>query len=118
MSKLDYLKSVQKCSIDKKRIAEIEKIYSTNLNTLLSQIISYADKEDFIDDERRVLSFKEILKPEKYLEFNFAKKKLIPIIDAYDNIFIVYILDEDRWARFSISDSTLYKKRSTLKEVL
>ena len=92
MNKEEYLKEISNCEIDPKRIEEIEKRYNVKLDKTVKCIISYADKIDFFDEERRALSYDEILCPEEYLDFDFLSEGLIPLIDAYDNSYIVYIL--------------------------
>ena len=43
---------------------------------------------------------------------------MIPFIDAYDNDLIVYVITEDIWAKYSLSDEILFKKRDSIEKVL
>lgn len=118
MNKKEYLKEVEDCKIKLDRVEKVEKLYGEKVNDELARIISYADKVDFFDEERRALSFKEIMNATKDMEVDMVKMGIIPLIDAYDCAYIVYSFSEKEWARFSTVDGTLYKKKKTFAEVL
>lgn len=118
MSKSEYLKQIDKCTIDKGRVSAVEKEYKVTLGDLQKKIISLADQIDFFDEERRALSFAEILKSKKMLGFDFCDKGLLPIVDAYDNTYIIYMFKEEKWAKINIVDGVIFKKKTTLKDVL
>lgn len=118
MTKQEYIDSVSKYPENKDRITEISNLYGSKINGIIAKIISFADQADFIGEERRALSYNEILNAPKEYDTNFKELGIIPIIDAYDNDFIVYIIGEKVWAKFSLSDEVLFKRRSTLEEIL
>lgn len=118
MSKKEYLTNVMACNINDDRIIAIEKIYGMNLEETLKKIISYAGNVEFFDEERRALSFEEILNADDVYEFPFVEKKMIPIIDAYDGDYIVYSFAEKIWGKVNISDGVLFKKRDAVDEVV
>lgn len=118
MSKAEFIKNIEKCDLNIQRIKEIEKKYKTNLTDFTAHAVSYADEQGFFDEERRALSYSEILNPIKFLKFDFIKAGLIPIVDTYDNTYVVYAIDEGKWAKFSLSDRVLFKKKDTFKEVV
>ncbi len=118
MNRVEYLSNVEKCPINKERISCMMKIYNVEFTDFLAQIISYADSADFIDEERRVLSFEEIVDAGKSLGVDFVSLGMIPIIDAYDNDYIVYVFAEELWAKFNVIDQVTFKKKSTLQELI
>lgn len=118
MSKQEYIERVLVFPENEERIKEVSEIYETDVNGLIAKIISYADNENFIDDERRAFSYNEILKASQKYDTDFKKLNIIPIIDAYDNDLIVYIIDEQKWAKYNLSDEVLFKKRESLEDVL
>lgn len=118
MNKIEYLKNVEKCPINKKRINSMMKKYNAEFSDILAHIISYADSTDFIDEERRALSFEEIADAGNQVGVDFVSLGMIPVIDAYDNDYIVYIFEEDVWAKFNVFDQVAFKKRATLQELL
>lgn len=100
------------------RIVSISEIYKAEFSGVIKNIISYADTTDFFDEERRALSYSEIENPNAELEFDFISERLIPVIDAYDITYIVYVIDEGKWAKFNIVDKSLFKKKDSIEEVI
>lgn len=43
---------------------------------------------------------------------------MLPIIDAYDNTFIVYSFKDEVWAMYNLSDDILFDEKDTLEEIL
>lgn len=118
MTKKEYIKGIKECDVVSDRVTAINSIYNSEISGILANVISFADSIDFFDEERRALSFKEICNPKKYLCFDFVSIGLVPVIDSYDNTYIVYIISEDKWAKFNIVDETLFKKKKSLEELV
>lgn len=118
MSKADYINAVELCEIKEIRVKEIEKKYAAELNPVAKKIISYADSVDFFDEERRALSYLEILDPEKNIGFNFVKQGLVPFVDLYDNSYAVFNVRTCDWGRFNTVDGVLYRRRTLMEEIL
>ena len=118
MNKSEYLLEIEKCEADRSKAEQIETEYKCKLDGLITNVISYTDKSIFIDDEERVMSFSEIIQINKDYNNVFINNKMIPVIDCFDGIFIVFILEENKWAKYSTSDLIVYKKRSSLSELI
>jgi len=118
MDKKEYIALVKAQELNEERISTISRVYNVAIDEILGKVVSLADTVDFFDEERRALSFNEIENPIKTLNFDFASEKIIPVIDAYDMTYIVYITDEKKWAKFSVVDKTIYKKKDNLEEVV
>ena len=118
MNKQEYLEKVLQCPENKERLKTISELYGTAISGVAANIISYADNADFIDDERRAFSYKEIINASKEYDRDFKAMGLIPVIDAYDNDLIVYVIAENKWAKYSLSDDVVFKKKDKLESVL
>ena len=118
MSKQEYINAVMAYGINSDRVDEISKVYGGDLSDELKHFISFADSVDFFDEERRALSYGEILDSSSKLGKDFAEKGLIPIIDAYDNIYIVFSFETKKWMKYSISDDVCFKEKDNILEVI
>lgn len=118
MSKKDYIEVVKSSSINNLRKDEVSRLFHNELNDLVLKIISVADSIDFFDEEKRALYYSEIIGASDLLGIDAVSQGIVPLIDAYDGIFIVYLLTEKKWAKFSISDKSVYMKRDSLSDLL
>lgn len=143
MTKQEYLDKALECGTDKARVAEISEIYGREITGFFGNIISFADKADFISEEKRLepdgkstetssgadepVSYVEVIRPFTYKEIvgasgeyevDFKALGVIPFMDAFDGDLIVYIPDDGMWAMYSISDDVVFKKRENLSEVM
>ncbi|WP_028505288.1 hypothetical protein [Ruminococcus sp. FC2018] len=118
MTKQEYLDKMMKYPKDEGRIKNISEMYNTPIGDVAEKVISFADNADFIAEERRAFSFKEIENASKEYDRNFQSMGIIPLFDAYDNDLIVYVVAEKVWAKYSLSDDVIFKKRNTLAELL
>lgn len=118
MNKREFIETMEKCALNQERIDRIDKLYNISLKGLIAKAISYADSVDFFDEERRALSFEEILNASEELETDFINLGIIPIVDAYDCVYIVFSSKDNKWARFSTVDKTLYRIKDSLEDVL
>lgn len=118
MTKKEYLDNVKTSHIDSERIKVIENLYHAVIDGIIANAISYSGTIDFFDEERRALSFDEIKNADSIFGATFVGNRLVPVIDAYDNDFIVYSIDEGKWGKVNLSDMIMFKKRDTLDEVI
>ncbi len=118
MTKQKYLEEVLMYPENAERIKTISDLYEKDISGVILKIISFADKVDFIDVERRALSYNEIINASKEYNKGFKELGIIPFIDAYDNDLIVYIISENQWAKYNLSDDILFKKKDNLEDVL
>lgn len=118
MTKDEYLKNAYDCIVASERIVAIENKYDVVINDSLARVISYAGTVDFFDEERRALTYEEIIDADEKYGFEFVANKLIPVVDAYDNDYIAFSFSENKWCKVNVSDGVLFKKRDTLDEVL
>lgn len=118
MNKSEYISAVEKCSVISQKVEQVEAVYQTKVTDFLAKAISYADNSVFIEEEKRVLAYSEIIQLDKDYDNAFTTNGLIPLIDCYDGVFIVFVVSECMWAKYSTSDMSIFKKRSTMSEVI
>ncbi len=118
MDKKEYYKNVMSCDVDDNKVEAISRIYNAEISDELKHFISYADKVDFFDDERRALRYAEIENPADVMEIDFVGMGYVPIVDAYDNSYIVYILKDSIWARYNSIDDMVYVEGQNIEDLL
>lgn len=118
MNTSEYIKLINNTAIDKTRVKTINEVYSTNVNERISKIISLADTVDFFDEERRALSYMEISKPEEIMEIDFVSKHMIPLVDIYDNSYVVYLIEDKQFALYNAIDDLEFKRSDSFEDLL
>ena len=118
MNKNDYIYAVLNNKIERGRVAQVEAVYGVKLNDTVAKLLSYAGTVGFFDEERRALTFDEIINAKNDLGIDVVGMGILPLIDAYDCSYIVYLTKEGKWARFSTADSLVYYRKDTLEEVI
>ncbi len=118
MNKREYINAAMACAINEDRIKQIEELYNAVLDYNVSKVISYADTVDFFDEERRALSFDEIINAKSEIDADVVSNGILPLIDAYDCTYVVYLVRDKKWARFSSVDATVYMIKDELEDVL
>ena len=118
MTKQEYLDSMMKYPKNDERIKIFSEMYNAQIADTAEKVISFADNADFIEEERRAFSFKEIENASIEYDKDFKSLGIIPLFDAYDNDLIVYVVAEKKWAKYSLSDDVIFKKRDTIADLL
>lgn len=118
MNKTEYMDAVKNAVVKQDRVEAIAKVYGIQVNDTIAGILSVADQIDFFDEERRALAYAEILNPVEKMDIDFVDLQAIPLIDAYDNTYIVYMIREKKWAKYNSIDNVFFKKKDSLSEVL
>ena len=117
MTGKEYLNSLADIKTDKKKSNEMAALYADDLPEIILKIMTNVDETVFLDDSR-VLSYNEVVNAEKDLHVSFKDKGIIPLVDCYDNDFIVYHFKDKIWSKFNIVDETVFKKKDSLEELL
>jgi hypothetical protein len=118
MNTAEYIEAVRNTVLDQTRVKNIEEIYSTKINELVSKIISLGDTVDFFDEERRALSYVEISKPNEIMEIDFVSKRMIPLVDIYDNSYVVYLIEDKQYALYNAIDDMEFKRSNIFEDLL
>lgn len=118
MNKLEFMKFILESEINLDRVNQIEDIYKAQLPELLAKIVSVAGQVTFFDEERRALSFEGIIYASEDIGVDFVDKGMIPIIDAYDLNYIVYMVKEQKWAVFNVADDDIFEEDVLLENIL
>lgn len=86
-------------------------------NNELQEILKYVvDEPIFFGDDMRLLSKEEILNYKK--ELNIEIDNIIPLIDLYDNNFLIYNIKENAFEKLNIVDEITYEKVDTIEKYL
>ena len=81
-------------------------------NSELKKILMFVkDEPIFFDDEKRLLSKQEILNYKVELQTNLD---IVPLIDLYDNNYLIYNIAENQFQLLDISDDTIWKNVSSI----
>ena len=78
-------------------------------NEELQEILKFVKEEPlFFGDEKRLLSKSEIInyKDELNIDLN---EDIIPLIDLYDNNFLIYNISKNKFQMMDISDDIIWK---------
>lgn len=86
-------------------------------NNELQEILGFVgDEPIFFNDEMRLLTREEILNYKD--EFNIEKDDIIPLIDLFDNDFLIYDIKEEIFSMMNIVDESMFSKMNTIEEYL
>lgn len=95
---------------------DLNKIVKLSNNEELKRIISFVKEESiFFDEDKRLLSRDEIINYKKYLNLNID---IIPLIDCWDNSFLVYNLNNQKFQMCDVSSETLYKDITSIENYI
>ena len=70
------------------------------------------------DTECRILDLDEILSASEDMEVDFLKEKLVPLVDCFDNDYLVYDFSKQIFCMFNISDEMSFSDYKNLDEFL
>ncbi len=71
-------------------------------NSDLQTILSFVGNEPIFFDNKKLLSIEEINNYNS--ELNISRQNIIPLIDLYDNEFLIYDINNDNFKILDISD--------------
>ncbi|MDD4054163.1 MAG: hypothetical protein PHZ20_04995 [Bacilli bacterium] len=95
---------------------QFEERFSIKIEGELKEILSLCkDEPIFYEEEKRLLSIGEILNSKEELSLN---ENVIPIIDLYDNEFLVYDIANSQFTKFDISTETRFGKIESTREYI
>ena len=102
-------------------IIDIPPIY--RIHEELQHFISACKREIFVENDSfsadfKVLSLDEIIDAETDLGIDFRALKMIPVIDCYDNQFLVYQIDKRNWGLYSMDDDIIFDENESMEELL
>lgn len=117
MTEKEFINASLNCEINSDLIKEIENYYGVKLTDDVKCYFSFIPDENYCGDWR-VLSSKEILKPEVWSLQDFASNKVIPLIDIGDMEYISYIYTENKWAIVNDGDGSVFRERNNLADYL
>lgn len=118
MTKHEYMAGLANYPIDQKKVDAVQKKYGAKLPETVQKLISGADGPVFLDGSCRVLSFEEIMDADDIMHMNFTVSGIVPLVDCYDNDFIVYHIPGDCYSMFNIVDACDFMECESLEELM
>ena len=91
-----------------------DKLSSIN-NEELKLLLSYVNSKPIFFNEKRLVSIDEI---NDYKEDLLIDIECIPLIDLYDNYYIIYDLKENEFQMYCISDDVIVKKNISVNNYI
>ena len=91
-----------------------DKLSSIN-NEELKLLLSYVNSEPIFFNEKRLVSIDEI---NDYKEDLLIDIECIPLIDLYDNYYIIYDLKENEFQIYDISEDVVVEKNITIQKYI
>ena len=118
-----FLNKYTTAPIDEKKVAKVVKAYGWDIPEELQHFISACKREIFVENDSfsadfKVLSLDEIIDAETDLGIDFRALKMIPVIDCYDNQFLVYQMDKRNWGLYSMDDDIIFDENESMEELL
>ena len=84
-------------------------------NEELKLLLSYVNSEPIFFNEKRLVSIDEI---NDYKEDLLIDIECIPLIDLYDNYYIIYDLKENEFQIYDISEDVIVEKNISLNNYI
>ena len=117
MDKDILLKAIEETSINTSTVQAVESIYGKCNNEEAKKLITIS-ANPIHSNGWRVLSLNEIMKASEQLQVDFADRGLLPLIDYFDNDFIVYDLKDAYWEMYNIVEDVKYMRTDDLSSLL
>lgn len=87
-------------------------------NEELQEILKYVKDEPlFFGEEKRLLSKSEIINYKNEFNINIDVD-IIPLIDLYDNNFLIYNIAENKFQMLDISDDKIWKNVDSISNYI
>ena len=119
MTKLEFITASQNATPNASLMEALKHKYSISFPESIGKILSALPQGGFLegDDFCRVMSSSEIVSANETLHTDFVGKKLLPILDLGDNIFVVFDSNRQEFGRFSLNDELVYWRSCTLNDI-
>lgn len=116
----DFLNNIDSVSISNNSVKIIENVYGARLNDFVRKVLSAHPDGYFFDgdDVLRLLSTDDIVNAKKELHIDFISLMAIPFIDIGENNFVVYLINENKYAICNITDGCIFKKRDVISDIV
>ena len=111
----NIIKELSKTKIDKSYVDSIEEYYGMKIPEDILKLLSIGKKTPFIDNVR-IVSTKEIIESNVFLGVDCKTKGIVPLIDVFDNDFIIYSIKEKCYYIYNIVDDVLFDKKANLSD--
>lgn len=98
---------------------EAERKYGEKFSGEVARLLDLGGTAFFDGPPRmRFMGLVEIVSADRQLGVDFAARRLIPLLDCYDNDFICYHLDNGTFCLFHLIDESIVSEAKTLTDLL
>ena len=115
---MNIINSIMDTPINTDKVAKVQALYEDSFPEFVQRMLSYMEDVVFIDDDLRLLSYREVVNASEELHVDFQTKCILPLIDCGDNDFISYGTDDGTWFLYNIVENVKFKERESLGELL
>lgn len=119
MTKREFIFAAQNATPNASLMEALKHKYSVSFPESIGKNLSVLPQGGFLegDDFCRVMSSSEIVSANETLHTDFVGKKLIPILDLGDNVFVVFDGNRQEFGRFSLNDELVYTHSDKLEDI-
>ena len=117
MTMTECLVQINNIEIDSKVHRTLSETYSSTFPSIVERIVTFFQTGGFVCDYR-FLSLDEIEHADEDLHVDFINRKILPLIDCFDNDFIVYDFHGKKWMKFNIIELVAFNVKDSLEELL
>lgn len=120
MTKLEFFIAAQNAIPNASLMEALKRKYCISFPESIGKILSVLPQGGFLEGDVfcRVMSSSEIVSANETLHTDFVGKKLLPILDLGENIFVVFDSSRQEFGRFSLNDDLVYLRSEKLNEIL
>lgn len=113
----EFLKKVEQTKINEEIVNIVETKCNKELPEQVKKMISLS-KEPQYGAEWRTLCLDEIINADKDLEYNFSERDQLPLIDAFDNNYIVFDYNDSLWKILNLTEEIDFDESEKLADLL
>jgi len=118
MKRKDLIEKLKSVSVVTEKVEDMQKEYGTEFSQEMKSIISQSIEPLFFEDNSRMLSYGEIFSADIEYDNNFKELGIVPLIECFDNDFIVYNIRTGMYEMYNIIEKIAFNENKTLKDVL
>lgn len=99
----DFKKEIVSCDIDEEKVSKVEELYGIEAPDMLKRMITMCtdDTKNMVANNRvnliRILSFDELMHPEKRFGAEFKSQGFVAVADCLNNDSLGYDVNMEKW---------------------
>lgn len=114
----EYLEEITIKSIDMNQVKHVEELIGKELPEIIKQILSTNIDPVPLEDDMVLLSYDQIIHSESYYGYDFLVNGMLPLIDLFENDYVVYLINENKYGKYNTIMEMLYDSNETLLGIM